>query len=84
VDTSSSAFVSKYTNDVLDVSKISVTPSSYTTGRVTTYTLQFQTTNPIPGNGYLLIQLPSEVSISDASALPNACMVGSFTSSCSI
>jgi hypothetical protein len=64
------------------VSKISVIPSSYVTGRITTYKIQFQTSNPIPGNGYVLVQLPPEIAISDTNALPNACMVAQFGATC--
>jgi hypothetical protein len=49
VDTSGSALVTTYINDALDVSKILVTPSSLVTGRVSTYTFAFTTTNPTQG-----------------------------------
>ena len=60
----------------------SVTPSSLITGDITTYTFLITTKNTIPTSGYILVNFPSGVTISDSINAQNTCLgISGFPSS---
>ncbi|CAG9317925.1 unnamed protein product [Blepharisma stoltei] len=67
IDSDSSISISA-TSDYL--TSVTITPKSYVTGDITTYTFAIQTKNTIPSGGTILINFPSQIIASD---LTSAC-----------
>lgn len=82
VDQITALRVTTYTSDLLDISRIRVTPTTSVTGQLSIFDIQFTTTNAIPNSGYIILTLPVEIPISDRELLKSACLLNSASVQC--